>query len=239
MKIDLCQTPPTAQAIAEAREACTRTLASLAVREKRMYLACIGLTLLGVVVLATLWVADIVPLFVLEVTVATAVLLLVLGALVIAWVMFARPDALLLVASFAAGWGWWAVVAAWMKEGQVGFLAMEVVFVVLTMGMVATQTIDWLHDTLIEAARERTGQDRLALAPILLVHCPDTLQWCEDDETLRDYQSAVAAQQRSLTEGEYAAMRDWIETRQSRLRVQQRAAREQAACEALRQPAAA
>lgn len=68
------------------------------------------------------------------------------------------------------------------------------------------------------------------LDTISLHHCPDLVQWCEQDDTVRLYQNTVAASGRSLTEGEYAAAKEWM----SSARITEVSARN--ACERLATP---
>lgn len=47
---------------------------------------------------------------------------------------------------------------------------------------------------------------RHSLDPISLQHCPEMVQWCDQDDIIRRYQNAVLLAGRDdLTEGEYAA----------------------------------
>lgn len=204
---DIEKPPPTEQELEERRSELEGELAKLVRGMRRTWWGISCVAVLAATTLLWMW---------LEVRLPDEFLAHVIA--IVAAVSFAGIVALgsHVVARFAGAITVCAVVVVGVALASVGGIpggtAIVVAAVSVGGGIAVGIIIGVIDGPEFEAQAEILEESIRLLLPMELAHCPDVVNWCQRNRVVARYQNGVVRQGRLLVEGEYYAMRTWVET---------------------------
>lgn len=227
MTINLEHAPASLEKVAEMRIACKEAIAKTDSKERANRKLLDIIKVGGLLTLGFLWPFGFI---------GDEIVISIVAGVIMAIVLFLAPSGVTVI---SAGLLAFILFNAGNPPGSANYTAIIYISVTCVV-LVGIYTDCLYHDKYIYKPRKRS---RKRLGELVeLEHskdhekCIQFIEWCENDDVLRNYQHQLAEMGRKPTRGEYMAAKKWMAGRKQRLAQKERIEQAKIACNAMAEP---